>query len=113
MNMIHYIFWIMLGLAVSLLGGCGIEGVPVSPSNPKQQNKSASILPFDNDITETQQVDNKTSKNYMTIGELESLGYDYNANIGTETNNLQDSFELIKPKSALPRRPVVVPLGNQ
>lgn len=94
-----------------LVTGCGIEGMPLSPSQVENNQDLGSHLPFGVEAQKKidRQVQSK-SKKYASIGELNQLGYDYEANFGLENQELEDIFERITPKSGQPQPRIILPL---
>lgn len=101
---------ILYFLGLLILSACGIKGLPLSPSEVKS-NKDESLFPF-NQEPPKDKTNGEGKKPYASISELEQIGYDYNANFGLENDNLEDSFERIKPKSALVKKRPIIPLGQ-
>lgn len=113
-------------MILSLLAGCGIEGLPYSPSQDPQDTNLESLLPFGQTPLESQEttkvespilsqatenasdpsVQNK--RKYIDIETLDNYGYHYDANFGLENDNLEDVFERLAPNSAYPRTREVI-----
>jgi hypothetical protein len=94
-------------LAVIMLGlcGCGIDGAPQSPAYKKSGNNFDALLPFgDQGEQSADDTQVKPQQSYTSIGDLERIGYHYNANFGLENDELEDVFERITPQSGQPRR---------
>lgn len=101
----------IISITMMIVVGCGIKGQPLSPSEVRSLGQKESLFPL-NDTGDKACNTNDThrKKSYASIAQLEQVGYDYNANFGLENNNLDDVLERIKPKSALIKKRVIIPL---
>lgn len=75
---------------------CGVKGNPIPPS---QEEKEHNII-FNKSDSHT------NNENITSLWKLEKIGQDYNADFGESTEELDDLFERLKPKNALPKKTI-------
>jgi|GEM_PF-6819129 len=94
----------LLLIILSLNSACGIDSLPISPSENTSQDTFNALLPLGKQTTTVKKEKTPTEKQYTPLGALDRIGYEYSANFGLENDELDDMFIRLTPPSGQPRR---------